>query len=155
MTEQIRLPEQNKVFISGRVTWEPELRFTPSKQAVTTFGIAANRNYKDQQTGEWKEFTSFVSIVSWGKQAELCVERLKKGNAVFVEGRLQSRSWESKTGEKRTSLEVVADRIQFLTKAYQSDSGSNTNSVKEDNSSENISDPVPAGAGLGEEDIPF
>ena len=116
MSEALRIPELNKTIVIGRVTRDLELRYTPSNQAVTSFSVAVNRNYKDSQTGEWKEQVSFVPVVSWGKQAEIAAERLKKGSAVYVEGRLQSRSWESKQGEKRSTIEVIADRLQFLTK---------------------------------------
>ena len=117
MAENLRIPEMNKTIIVGRITRDLELRYTPSNLAVTTMSVAVNRNFKDTQTGEWKESTSFVPVVVWGKQAELANERLKKGSAVYVEGRLQSRNWETKQGEKRSTLEVICERIQFLTKS--------------------------------------
>jgi single-strand DNA-binding protein len=109
----IRLPEVNKVFLSGNLTRDPELRRTANDRAVVGFGLASNRRYKDRD-GEWKEIVSFLSIVAWGRQAETCAEFLRKGSAVFVEGRIQSRSWETQDGQKRNTVEIVADRVQFL-----------------------------------------
>ncbi|UCF78946.1 MAG: single-stranded DNA-binding protein [Candidatus Eiseniibacteriota bacterium] len=109
----VRLVSINKVLLSGRLTRDPELRYTPSGVAVITFSLALNRRYKDQ-SGEWKEEVSFVNVVAWQRQAELASEFLKKGSAVFVEGRLQSRSWETSEGGKRSVLEVRAERLQFL-----------------------------------------
>ena len=103
----------NKVLLLGNLTRDPELRYIPSGQAVTTFTIAVNRSYA-ASTGEKKEEVSFLRIVVWGKSAENCNEYLKKGSSVFVEGRLQSRSWEAQDGTKRSTVEVVAQSVQFL-----------------------------------------
>ncbi len=109
----IRLPELNKVILTGRLTRDPELRRTAADRAVTRMGIATNRRYKARD-GEWKEMTTFVNVVVWGRQAETCAEYLRKGSAVFVEGWLNSRSWETQDGQKRNTIEVQADRVQFL-----------------------------------------
>jgi len=109
----IRLPEVNKVFLSGNLTRDPELRRTASDRAVTRLGLASNRRYKDRE-GEWKEVVSFLNIVVWGRQAETCAEFLSKGSAVFIEGRIQSRSWETQDGQKRSTVEIEASRVQFL-----------------------------------------
>lgn len=103
----------NKVLLMGNLTRDPELRYIPSGQPVTSFSIAVNRNFTGQ-TGEKKEEVSFVRIVVWGKLAEICNEYLKKGRPVFVEGRLQSRSWDAPDGSKRSTTEVVAQSVQFL-----------------------------------------
>ena len=103
----------NKVLLIGNLTRDPELRYIPSGSAVATFTIAVNRVYKDQ-AGEKKEQTSFLKVVVWGRRAEVCGEYLSKGSPVFVEGRLQSRDWETQEGQKRNTVEVVADNIQFL-----------------------------------------
>ena len=104
----------NRVMLIGNLTRDPELRYIPSGSAVTSFTIAMNRVYK-LQTGEKKEEVSFVRVVVWGRLAEVCNDYLKKGRPVFVEGRLQSRSWDDKnSGEKRSTLEVIAQNIQFL-----------------------------------------
>ena len=107
-------PNLNKVFLIGRLTKDPELRYTPSGQAVTTFRLATNREYMTKE-GK-KEETCYVTVVSWGKQAEVCAEYLKKGNLVFVEGRLQYRTWETQEKEKRSTLEVRLENFQFLEK---------------------------------------
>ena len=105
----------NRVFLMGNLTRDPELRYTPNGTAVTKLGIAVNRRYKTQ-AGEVKEETAFITVVVWGKQAETCSQFLSKGRPVFIEGRLQSRSWETQDGPKRTVLEVNASRVQFLGK---------------------------------------
>ena len=97
----------------GNLTRDPELRYIPNGSAVTNFTVAMNRVYK-LQTGEKKEETSFVRVVVWGRMAEVCGEYLTKGSPVFVEGRLQSRSWEQPDGQKRSTLEVIAQNVQFL-----------------------------------------
>lgn len=103
----------NRVFLIGNLTRDPELRYLPSGQAVATFTVAVNRVY-NSQTGEKKEDTSFIRIVVWARRAEVCNEYLRKGSPVCVEGRLQSRSWEAQDGTKRSSIEVVANSVQFL-----------------------------------------
>lgn len=103
----------NKVLLIGNLTRDPELRYIPSGSAVATFTVAVNRVYKTQ-TGEKKEQTSFIRVVVWGRRAEVCGEYLAKGSPVFVEGRLQSREWETQEGQKRSTIEVIADNVQFL-----------------------------------------
>ncbi len=103
----------NKVFLMGNLTRDPELRYLPSGQPVTSFSIAMNRVY-NSQTGEKKEEVSYVRVVVWARLAEICNEYLKKGSPVFVEGRMQSRSWEAQDGTKRSTIEVVAQNVQFL-----------------------------------------
>ena len=103
----------NKVFLMGNLTRDPELRYIPSGTAVAGFTVAAGRTYTSS-TGEKKEETCFVRVVAWARQAELCGEYLSKGSPIFVEGRLQSRSWETPDGQKRSTLELVAQNIQFL-----------------------------------------
>ncbi len=105
----------NKILLIGNLTRDPELRYIPSGQAVTTFTIAVNRTY-NSQSGEKKEEVSFIRIVVWARRAEVCNEYLKKGSPVFVEGRLQSRSWEAQDGTKRSTLEVIAQNVQFLSR---------------------------------------
>jgi len=103
----------NRVFLMGNLTRDPELRYIPSGTAVTSFDIAVNRVYT-AQSGEKKEETSFVKIVVWARRAEVCAEYLTKGSPVFVEGRLRSRSWEAQDGQKRSTIEVIANNVQFL-----------------------------------------
>lgn len=103
----------NKVLLIGNLTKDPELRYTPNGTAVANLRIAVNRKFKDR-TGELKEDTCFVTITVWDKQAETCSQYLQKGRAIFVEGILQSRSWETPEGQKRSTMDVRAERIQFL-----------------------------------------
>jgi single-strand DNA-binding protein len=105
----------NKVFLIGNLTRDPELRYTPGGAAVANFTVAVNRAYK-LPSGEKREETSFIRVVSWGRQAETCGEYLQKGSPVFVEGRLQSRSWDTPEGQKRSTIEVNAMNIQFLSR---------------------------------------
>ena len=102
----------NRVLLIGNLTKDPELRYTPSGTAVANLRLAVNSTFKDQ-AGQRKEETCFVTIVAWGRQAETCNQYLKKGRAVFVEGRLIYRSWEAE-GKTRSTMEVRADRVQFL-----------------------------------------
>ncbi|NTV28701.1 MAG: single-stranded DNA-binding protein [Candidatus Omnitrophica bacterium] len=103
----------NKVFLIGNLTKDPELRYTPNGTAVANLRIAVNRRFKDR-SGELKEDTCFVTITAWDKQAEICNQYLQKGRPIFVEGILQSRSWETPDGQKRSTIDVRAERIQFL-----------------------------------------
>ncbi len=103
----------NKVFLIGNLTRPPELRYTPSGTAVADLRIAVSRSFTTQ-TGEKRDDTCFLTVVVWGKQAETCGEYLDKGRPIMVEGRLQTREWETKDGQKRSVVEVVAERVQFL-----------------------------------------
>ena len=114
MTAIIRLPEQNQVFLVGRLTRDPDVRFTQKGQSVCRFDIAVNRRYKDATSGEWKDDVTFVPVVVWGPAAERCKDRLKKGSPVHVEGRLSASEYVDKTGQKRKSMQVVSRRLQFL-----------------------------------------
>ena len=105
----------NRVLLIGNLTRDPELRYIPSGQAVATFTLAVNRTYM-ANTGEKKEEATFIRVVVWAKRAEVCHEYLRKGSPVFVEGRLQSRSWDAPDGTKRSTIEVVAQNVQFLSR---------------------------------------
>ena len=114
----------NKVMLIGNLTRDPEMRYTPSGAAVCTFGIATNRYYTASD-GEKKEETEFIKIVSWNKLAELCSQLLAKGRKVYVEGRLQTRSWETPDGQPRQTTEVVIDDMRILDsrKSYEEGGG--------------------------------
>lgn len=102
----------NKVMLIGNITRDPEKRYTPSGMAVSEISIAINRRFK-ATNGEMKEEVCFVPVTLWGKTAETCVEFKRKGDPLFVEGRLKLDQWE-KDGEKRSRLTVVAERVDFL-----------------------------------------
>jgi len=101
----------NKIFLIGRLTRDPELRYVTSGQPVANFTLAVDRPFKNSQG---KRDTDFVDIVAWRKSAELATQHLSKGRLVAVEGRLQIRSYETQDGSRRKVAEVVSDRIQFL-----------------------------------------
>jgi single-strand DNA-binding protein len=103
----------NRVFLIGNLTKDPELRYTPQGTAVVNLRLAVNRRYRNKNQ-ELKEETCFITAVVWNKQAETCNQYLHKGSPCFVEGRLQSRSWEDAQGQKRSVIEVRAERVQFL-----------------------------------------
>ncbi|MFZ2038324.1 MAG: single-stranded DNA-binding protein [Minisyncoccia bacterium] len=102
----------NKAFLFGNLTKDPELKSLPSGIKVTSFGMATNRTYKDA-TGNKKEQAEFHNIVAFGKPAELIAQYLKKGRSVFVEGRIQTRSWDDQAGVKKYRTEVVVENFQF------------------------------------------
>ncbi len=103
----------NKVMLFGNLTRDPELRALPSGMNVVNFSVATNRTYKDRD-GKKQEQTDFHNVVVFGRQADTVNQYLKKGSSVYVEGRLQTRSWDDKSsGEKKYRTEVIADRVQF------------------------------------------
>lgn len=103
----------NKAILIGNLTRDPEMRYTPDGQAVTSFGVATNRRWTNKE-GEQKEDTEFHNIVAWGKLAELCSQHMKKGRKVYLEGRLQTRSWEGKDGVIRQRTEIVLEDMVLL-----------------------------------------
>ena len=101
----------NKVFLYGNLTRDPELKALPSGQQLASFGLATNRTYKDKN-GAKQEATEFHNIVAFGRPAEVIAQYMKKGRPLFVEGRIQTRSWESE-GQKKYRTEIVVDNFQF------------------------------------------
>ena len=138
----LRMPDLNKVFLAGRLTRDPELRYLSNGTPLCRMGLAVSRNYKTKE-GERREETLFVDVVAWRGTAEYCGENLKKGRPILVEGMLRSDQWEDKaTGQKRSKIEVQADRIQTL--AWDSDGGTGGKPVPRV-----IEEPIP------EDDVPF
>jgi single-strand DNA-binding protein len=103
----------NKVILVGNLGADPELKYTPSNRAVCNLSVATNEVWKDK-SGQKQEKTEWHRVTVWGEQAENCSKFLTKGRMVYVEGKLQTRSWDDKDGKKRYSTEVVADRVVFL-----------------------------------------
>lgn len=103
----------NKVILIGNLGRDPELRYTPGGQAVASFSIATTENFT-RKSGEREERTEWHRIVAWGRTAELCAQYLAKGRSVYIEGRLTTREWENKEGQKQRTTEVVAQSVQFL-----------------------------------------
>jgi single-strand DNA-binding protein len=103
----------NKVMIIGNLGQDPEMRYTANGNAVTTFSVACNRSYGGAD-GERREETEWFNVVTWNKLAETCSQYLQKGRRAYVEGRLQTRSWEGQDGQKRYRTEVIANTVLFL-----------------------------------------
>lgn len=103
----------NKVILVGRLGRDPETRFTGGGQAVANFTLATDSTYKDR-SGERQKKTEWHRIVVWSKLAEICQQYLKKGSLIYIEGRLQTREWEDKSGQKRTTTEIVASEMRML-----------------------------------------
>jgi len=108
----------NKAILIGNLTRDPEMRYTPDGQAVTNFGVATNRNWTSKD-GEKKEEAEFHNLVAWGKLAEICSQILKKGRRVYIEGRLQTRSWEGKDGVNRSRTEIVVEDMVALDSRFE------------------------------------
>lgn len=104
----------NKVILLGNLGADPEIRFTPGGQAVANFRMATTDSWADKNSGQRQERTEWHRVVVWGKLAELCGEYLKKGRQCYVEGRMQTREWQDKDGQKRFTTEVVASQVVFL-----------------------------------------
>jgi len=153
----------NKAFIFGNLTRDPELRALPSGMNVCNFGVATNRVFKDRD-GKKQEQTDFHNIVVFGRQADTVAQYLKKGSSVFVEGRMQTRSWDGKDGEKKYRTEIVADRVQFGPRAGGAASGGGQGGSRNDSPPPADEDMGGAGGGTGidypkddinPDDIPF
>jgi single-strand DNA-binding protein len=106
----------SKVILIGNLGADPEMRYTPTGKAVTSFRIATNYRYTTAG-GETRDETDWYRITVWGRQAEPCNQNLSKGQQVYVEGRLHAREWQTQDGLTRTSLDVTADRVVFLSKS--------------------------------------
>lgn len=140
----------NKVIIVGNLGRDPEVRYTPSGTAVANFSVATSDEWKDKSTGEKKERTEWHRIVAWDKLGEICGKYLSKGRQVYVEGRLQTRSYDDKDGVKRYSTEIIAQDVQFL--------GGNRDASDSGRSGGGGGDREPAGRPSGppdDDDIPF
>lgn len=137
----------NKIILVGRLGKDPEIRYTQSGAGVTNFNLATSENWTDRE-GQKQERTEWHRVVVWGKMAEVCSQYLQKGRQVYVEGRLQTRQWDDKDGNKRYTTEVVANTVQFLDKAGSA----------QESSDQSMGAPIPApsndNAGM-DEDIPF
>jgi len=134
----------NKVMVIGHLGRDPEMRYTPSGRPVTTFSIAVSRSWNTAD-GERRSETEWFNIVSWGNLAEICKQYLHKGQQVYIEGRLQTRYWEDKEGQKHTSVEVVANEMLML-----GDRRDNSSQSQESDDEEDQSEPV-----ADEDEFPF
>ena len=152
MNQQIyQIPQQNSVILVGRLTRDPELKRTTTSKSVCRFDIAMSSRIKDQVTGEWRDSDpTYVPVIVWGDQADRCADRLKKGMPVYIEGRLKSNSWQSSDGTKKSRLEVVASRVQFLVKIEAQSQPSRN--VETDSDTEYVSENDSI---VDEEEVPF
>lgn len=141
----------NKVILIGRLTKDPELKYTQGGTSVCSFSIANNRTYVT--AGEKKEQVSFFNCVAWAKTGEVIAEYCKKGKRIGIEGRLQQRSWDDQEGKKRQTVEIVVDNFQFLDPPRDAGSAEpapdTSSSSSKPDSSQNIDNP------FSDEDIPF
>jgi single-strand DNA-binding protein len=152
----------NKVILVGNLGADPELKYTTSNRAVANLSVATNEVFKDK-AGQRQERTEWHRVTVWGEQAETCQKYLRKGRMVYVEGRLQTRSWEDKQGQKRYSTDVVADRVVFLGSGggggAEEGGGGGRRRWGEDASApppaEPPEGPPSGGGGPGDDDIPF
>jgi single-strand DNA-binding protein len=135
----------NKVTLIGHLGADPELRYTEGNVPVVTFNIATNESYKDQ-SGNLVDRTEWHRIVAWRKLAELFGEYLKKGSKVYIEGKLQTRSWDDKDGNKRYTTEIVCNEFMFLDSKGTGGGGQQSGGE---------APPPPASGGEKEEDLPF
>ncbi len=125
----------NKVFLIGRLTQNPEVKSTNAGQTVCTFGLATNRVWNDSATSQKKEMVEFHNIVLWRRLAEIASQYLTKGSLVMIEGRIQTRSWQDASGNKRYKTEIVADNIQMGPKASYANQSNFQNSAQSNFSS--------------------
>jgi single-strand DNA-binding protein len=141
----------NKAMIIGNLGRDPEMRYTPNGQAVTQFTVAVNRNYRVGE--EWKEETEWFRVVVWGQLAERMAENLRKGRKVYVEGRLQTRSWEDKDGQKRYTTELVASDVKPLDSRPREEGGEPGGSYAGRGASSGSSTPPAPGDDFGSSDL--
>jgi single-strand DNA-binding protein len=145
----------NKVQLIGNLTRDPELRYTPQGTPVCTFGLATNRSWMPTEGKERQEEVEFHNIVAWSKLAELCGELLAKGRKVYIEGRLQTRSWETPEGEKKYKTEIVAEDMIILDsrggREEGFDGGNETTATKPEPRAEQ----APADQDINPDEIPF
>ncbi len=134
----------NKVMIIGHLGRDPEMRYTPSGRPVTTFTVAVSRSWNTAD-GERRTETEWFNIVAWGNLAEICKQYLYKGQQVYIDGRLQTRRWEDKEGQKHTSVEIVANEMMML-----GDRRDNSGPVQEADQEEGASEPM-----ADEDEFPF
>jgi len=143
----------NKVILVGNLGSDPQVRYTPSGQAVANFNIATSERFNNK-AGEKEERTEWHRIVAWGKLAEICQQYLKKGKQVYIEGRLQTRQWEDQQGQKRQTTEIVAQNMQMLGRVgdFAGGGGGGGSDFSPQDMGDN--EPAPQTAGT-DDDLPF
>lgn len=142
----------NKVMLIGRLTRDPEVKKIPSGESVATFSIATGRQWTDKNSGEKKSQSEFHNIVAWRRLAEICGQYLRKGSQIYIEGRLQTRSWDDPSGVKKYRTEIIAENLIMLGSKAGGAAGSPAVMGTQD------TPPAPEAAGeetISVEDIPF
>lgn len=140
----------NKVILLGRVGKDPEVR-TALESKVATFSLATSERYKDSKTGEWKENTEWHSIVCWRNTAEIAEKYITKGMNLYVEGKLRTRSWDDKAGNKRYVTEIIADVVQLLDKRQETQTAAPAPAAQP----QQQTTPMPAAGEPDDSDLPF
>lgn len=147
----------NKVILLGRLGQDPEVKYTPSGQTVCNFSLATSESWTDKN-GQKQEKTEWHRVVVWGKLADLCNQYLNKGRQVFVEGKLQTRSWDDKSGNKRYTTEITANTVQFLGVTAGASNNSTFAPSENESNSSNMMDQnynIANDANFAADDIPF
>jgi single-strand DNA-binding protein len=151
----------NKTMIIGNLGADPELRYTPSGKAVANLRVAVNHNFKDA-AGEWQKETQWFNVEVWDQAAERAAEQMRKGNKVYAEGRLRTREWEGQDGQKRTSVEIRADRVLSLERREPSEGGFGAPPVEGGSAEAPVAQPrgaapraAPSEETIDVDDIPF
>ena len=150
----------NRVILTGNLTRDPEVRSNPSTgMTICNLGIAVNGRRKNNDTGTWDEKANFFRVTVFGRQAESCAQYLKKGRAVAIDGRLEWSQWES-NGQKRSSVDIIAENVQFLGGRDDAGNGNGFSSGARPTESDIPIDtgdfePAPVAAGVADDDIPF
>ena len=140
----------NKVILIGRLGRDPEIRYTPGGAAVANFTMATSEEWRDKETGEKQERTEWHRVVAWRRLGEICGEYLKKGSQVYIEGRLQTRDWEDRDGNKRYTTEIIAQNMQMLDRAGSIGAGRDMSAASKEDGF-----PMEEPISIPEDDIPF
>jgi single-strand DNA-binding protein len=143
----------NKVILIGRLGKDPDMRYTPSGTAVANFSLATNSRYKDSD-GNWQDKTEWHNIVTFGRTAEVAGEYLKKGKLVYIDGRLQTSSWEDQNGQKRYKTEIVAGDMQLIGSRGDGGGGSNGDQASSEDEEIPAAEDTPS-TNEEEDDLPF
>jgi single-strand DNA-binding protein len=144
----------NRVVLTGNLTRDPELRNIPSGTSVCSLRLACNTRRKDA-SGEWQDKPNYFDITVWGAQGENCAQYLSKGRPVAVDGRLEWREWQDKEGNKRQSVDIIADSVQFLGSRDGGENGGRFTPQSDVPADTSDFTPAPAGQGAADDDIPF
>jgi single-strand DNA-binding protein len=145
----------NRVILTGNLTRDPELRSTNSGTSVCGLRVAVNTRRKDPSTGEWTDKANYFDVTVWGAQGENCAQYLQKGRPVAVDGRLEWREWEDKAGNKRQSVDIIADSVQFLGSREGGENGGRFTPQSDVPADTGDFQQAPVSAGGSDDDIPF